>query len=323
MKQFGLSCREANRRSIVAYLATLGYHPHFTRGAERWYLSPLRQEKTASFKVSEKLNVWYDHGAGFGGTLVDFGIRFHHCSIKEFLRKLATDSSLEQPLAPPSQQPQAPRIRPKNAPESTPSPIRITGVKPIESPSLLAYLSQRKIPAELARRYCCEIDFELYEKKISTLGFPNCAGGHELRATNFKGCSRPKDVSFIDNDRAQLAVFEGFFSFLSYLTLPKPTASLTNFLVLNSLAMLEKARLRMDRHDQVLLYLDNDPAGRQATTKALSWGNRYQDSSHFYAPYKDPNDFLRAQPHTDYIPNGPPLPPDLPETPNICGGSVF
>jgi len=317
MKQFGISCREANRRSIVAYLATLGYRPQFIRGSDHWYLSPLREEKTASFKVSEKLNVWYDHGAGIGGTLVDFGILFHRCSIKEFLHKLASDSFLQQPLAPSFQQPPTPHIRTKNAPEPMPSPIRIMDVKPIESPLLLGYLGQRKIPAELARKYCWQIDFDLYEKKISALGFPNCAGGYELRGTNFKGCSRPKDVSFIDNGRNQLAVFEGFFSFLSYLTLPQPTAPLTNFLVLNSLAMLEKTRSKMGQHDQVLLFLDNDPAGRQAATKALGWGNQYQDKSHFYFPYKDPNDSLCALHRNDYIPNGPPLPPDLPETPNI------
>jgi len=58
-----------------------------------------------------------------------------------------------------------------------------------------------------------DFHFKLYEKKISALGFPNCAGGYELSATNFKGCSRPKDVNYIDNGRDRLAVFEGFFSF--------------------------------------------------------------------------------------------------------------
>jgi len=29
-----------------------------------WYLSPLREEKEASFKVNRKKNVWYDHGIG-------------------------------------------------------------------------------------------------------------------------------------------------------------------------------------------------------------------------------------------------------------------
>ncbi|HVU97326.1 MAG TPA: toprim domain-containing protein [Puia sp.] len=311
MRQFGISCKEANSRSIVAYLATLGHHPLFMRGGDHWYLSPLREEKTASFKVSEKLNVWYDHGAGIGGTLVDFGIRFFRCTVKEFLHKLALDTSFQQQVIPSFQQPATPHIGPEIAREAAPSPIRIIAVKPIESPPLLDYLSQRKIPTELARRYCCQIDFELYQKKISTLGLPNCSGGYELRGTNFKGCSRPKDVSFIDNGTDRLAVFEGLFSFLSFLSLAKPTVPLTNFLVLNSLAMLERARPLMDRHAQVLLYLDNDPAGQWATTKALGWGTQYQDSSHFYAPYKDPNDFLRDQAQYGYPTNGPPnFPPN-------------
>jgi len=40
-----------------------------------------------------------------------------------------------------------------------------------------------------------------------------------LRNEYFKGSSSPKDVTLIENGAKTMAVFEGFFNFLSYLTL--------------------------------------------------------------------------------------------------------
>jgi len=91
-----ISCREANQRDLVEYLAHLEHQPQKIRGNDHWYLSPLREEKTPSFKVNKKFNVWYDHGIGKGGNLVDFGILYHHCSISEFLQKLSEPSFFQQ-----------------------------------------------------------------------------------------------------------------------------------------------------------------------------------------------------------------------------------
>jgi hypothetical protein len=63
---------------------------------------------------------------------------------------------------------------------------------------------------EIADRYCREIDFFLYGKKQTVIGFKNNAGGYELRSKNFKGSSSPKDVTFIDIRTDDVAVFEGF-----------------------------------------------------------------------------------------------------------------
>ena len=59
-------------------------------GSDYWYLSPLRLEKDPSFKVNRKLNVWYDHGIGKGGNLIDLGILLFNCSVSEFLEKLGS-----------------------------------------------------------------------------------------------------------------------------------------------------------------------------------------------------------------------------------------
>ena len=83
-----INCNEAKRMDIVTYLESLSIKPQKVNGNDYWYLSPLRDEKTPSFKINRKLNVWYDHGLGKGGNLVDLGILLHHCSVQEFLEKL-------------------------------------------------------------------------------------------------------------------------------------------------------------------------------------------------------------------------------------------
>ena len=80
----------ARQLDLVEYLQDLGHHPQKIRGNDYWYLSPLRDEKTASFKVNRKLNLWYDHGLGKGGSLIDFGVLYFNCSVKEFLERLQT-----------------------------------------------------------------------------------------------------------------------------------------------------------------------------------------------------------------------------------------
>ena len=56
------SLLELNQSDIVEYLRKLGFYEEKITGNDYWYLSPLREEKEASFEVNRKLNLWYDHG---------------------------------------------------------------------------------------------------------------------------------------------------------------------------------------------------------------------------------------------------------------------
>jgi len=57
------------------------------RNSDYWYLSPFRQEKTPSFKINRHQNVWFDHGAGEGGTIIDLGVKLYNCTYQELLEK--------------------------------------------------------------------------------------------------------------------------------------------------------------------------------------------------------------------------------------------
>lgn len=96
-----LTCAEAKRLDIVDFLFSIGYTQQKLRGNDYWYFSPFRVEKTPSFKVARRLNVWYDHGIGKGGNLVDFGVLFYGCSVKEFLQKLEAKTNPKLSFQPP------------------------------------------------------------------------------------------------------------------------------------------------------------------------------------------------------------------------------
>lgn|SRR5690554_936868 len=84
----GLTVSEAKEIDLVDYLSFLGYKPVKIRNYDYWYLSPLRDEKIPSFKINRKLNRWFDHGLGKGGNLIDFGVEYHRCTVRELLGKL-------------------------------------------------------------------------------------------------------------------------------------------------------------------------------------------------------------------------------------------
>ncbi len=91
---------------IVDYLEKLGYQPQKIRNNDYWYLSPLREEKEPSLKVSRTLYVWYNHGLEKGGTIIDLALLYHNCSIKEVAGKISDLFSFHWQIAK-VQQPQS------------------------------------------------------------------------------------------------------------------------------------------------------------------------------------------------------------------------
>ncbi len=282
-----ISCAQAKQIDLVDYLASLGHHPHKINRDDYWFLSPFRDEKTASFKVNRKLNVWFDFGEGKGGDLIDFGTRYFKCSINELLEKLS-HAKLAQNFSfpPPSQAGEKKEIGMGK--------ILIVDARPLAAAPLLEYLQKRFIPVEIAEKFCREVDFLLYEKKYTAIGFQNNSGGFELRNEFFKGSSSPKDITFFDHGQQKsLTVFEGFFNYLSFQSMRQNHFVLTNFLVLNSASFFEKSRDKMEGHEQINLYLDTDPTGKKLTQLALQWDKtRYTDRSEIYQKHKDLNEWL-------------------------------
>ncbi len=282
-----LSFTEAKQIPIPEYLSRLGFEPTYTRGYDSWYHSPLREERTPSFKVNTRLNVWFDHGSGEGGTIIDLGAKLHQCSLSEFVEKLSNEN-----LHTLSLHREHPKIHP---PENK---VEVLAVKELSDPNLINYLTTRSIDLDTASLYCKEVDFRIGERVYSAIGFPNQQGAFELRNYWFKGSSSPKDFSFIDNNEKKVALLEGFTDFLSIVKIDKPEfkelVANSDFLILNSLRLLNRTIPILKDHKEVNLFLDNDLPSKEAKVSLKQKGIVFYDAAPLYTNHKDVNEYLKV-----------------------------
>ena len=171
-------------------------------------------------------------------------------------------------------------------------------------PALLRYLQERGINTDLARLDCKELHFIHNGKPYFAIGFPNEAGGYEVRNRFFKGCIAPKDISHIRQQggpREKCLVFEGMMDYLSFLTLrmkncpTMPDFDGQDYVILNSVANVSKAIDVLHGYERIHCLLDNDEAGRNAYLElAREFSGRIRDFSDNYRGHKDLNDYLRG-----------------------------
>lgn len=287
-----MTCEQAREIPIVELLKHCHIHPQYVRGQDHWYLSPFREEKTPSFKVNARLNLYYDHGNGQGGDIIDLGRALFRCDTKALLEKL--DSGIF------SFQPQhfketSLHIR-RDVTQAPDQPaIQITGTKDLgNNPAITGYLVSRGIDLDIARPYCREVYYQIGDRYYLAAGFENRSGGYELRSEYFKGSSSPKDITHIERDHKSVCVLEGFTDFLSLLTLRKPEPVHSDFVVLNSVNMAERSLDILRTYRTVFVYPDHDAAGNRLLKKFEHAGINCVDASGIYKDYKDLNQMLVA-----------------------------
>lgn len=288
-----MTTEQAKQLDIVIYLEQQDIRPVKVTGHQYWYYSPFRNERTPSFKVNRLFNLWFDFGENKGGTLIDLGIRLKNCTVKDFLVTL-DDSTVTEKLSFYFGQ----QYDKGNAYNRQKPLIKILSAHLISSYALVQYLQSRKINIEIADKYLQEVRYQNNEKIYYALGFKNDRGGYELRSHYFKGSSSPKCITSIDNNAAELAVFEGCFDFLSYLCFRRQKEHQNeNYLVLNSIAFFEQQLPFMQQFSRVRLFLDNDHAGDKATTLALSLDSKkFVDKRNLFANSKDFNEWWKLRP---------------------------
>ncbi|MVT07741.1 toprim domain-containing protein [Chitinophaga tropicalis] len=278
-----MNCEQARKIDIVDFLGRLGFSPaRHPKPQIYWFHSPFRDENTPSFKVDRSANEWRDFGIGEGGSIIDLGIKLYGCTVSEFLDRLQSGVYGNDLV----------RLK-EIKPRSTEPGIEIISVKPLSHPALYNYLLERAISLSIARRYLQEVVFRIDKKEQFALGFPNRSGGYELRNRLFKGSSSPKDIFIERHGSNELAMFEGFMDFLSFMTDPRQSLKqLPDILVLNSTTNFVKALELMDDYQRCRLFLDNDDTGRAYTKlfiEASSNPKSVGDGASLYTGFKDYN----------------------------------
>lgn len=284
-----MDARTAKRIPLPEFLASLGYEPAKVAGADYWYLSPFRKESTPSFKVDAGRNVWYDHGEGRGGTVIDFvQALYSDPDVSRALRVIATVSG---DLRPAREAVSVAAVRTEGPGISAERVLRLA------DPRLVGYLVDgRGIPLSVAAPYVSEVRYRTREGKgFSAIGFPNRSGGYELRSPSFKGTLGTKDISVIAGTAAgDVRLFEGFTDFLSAETL-WPEERGTPAIVLNSVALAGRAAAELRSAGAAgIAFLDADDAGSRAleAIRGELGADAVRDARTRLGGAKDVNDLL-------------------------------
>ena len=274
---------------IADYLHACGIEPAKRYNGYALYHAPYREDANASLKVDFRQNLWHDYGTGQGGSIIDLVMRMQGCSAYEAMTDLAEGEATI--FAPSSFH------RTTTNPTSTRRILSVNEALPLY---LQNYLREvRKIDLAVANPYLRHIRYEVGGREYSAIGFPNRAGGYELRGDKtFKGTIAPKDISVVagEANNTPLCIFEGFMDFLSYLTM-KGEESISPSIVLNSVNNLPRAIAYLCKNGilSVRAFFDNDQAGRQALQGIQSSGIKVEDMSRHYSRYKDLNEYHVAQ----------------------------
>lgn len=283
-----MNCEQANKMNIAGFLSSQGKSPEKPSGNGLLYCSPLRNEKTASFKVDPVKNVWYDFGTGTGGRLVDLVCQMYNVDVPGALLILSGADISNQSFSFDKQ-------------ESISSSIEIKHVQELQNRALIQYLESRGISLKIASGYIKEAYYNITKpdtgeiRRYFAVAFENDKSGYELRNKIWKGSTSPKTITTIPGNREKINVFEGFMDFLSALVYYQQPEPKNTTIVLNGLAHISKLYEMLTGFKQINLYLDNDESqSGQNAVRELQ--NRFpvavNHAALLYPNHNDFNDFL-------------------------------
>lgn len=276
-----MNCEEVKQKvSIRTVLESFNLFPVKENRKTAFYFALDREEKIPSFSVDFVKNKAFDFGTGKSYDVVSIVQQMNQCSVSEALKYLEKFEFCAQ----------------KNEEIEKTDQIKgykILKVGEIQYPALIQYLQFRKVYEQ--KDLVKEIEYKLNGKKYFGVGFYNNSGGVEIRNKYSKICLGRKDVTLIKCNLIksnEVVIFEGFFDYLTYRNLEKQANSNSDYLILNSTAMLFKVDEELKEYDKISLFLDNDANGN--LTKEIihkKYGN-VDDCSLLYAGFKDLNEWF-------------------------------
>jgi DNA primase len=273
--------------SIIDLLSRLGYEPVKKTGKEHQYFSMLHEETKPSFYVCDQLGVWYDQGLGHGGNVIDFGLAYWQLTFPETLEKIAAICGTDLPKQ---------EDRRKRSAVKIPN-YKVEDIKELgNNPAITEYLQSRGVwqaaQGRLKEIYYYVEDQKKQRKYFFSAGWQNEQGAWELRNRYFQNCLGNKAISFIPGSKNQLAIFEGYMDYLSWLT-ENPDAGDT-VIVLNSVTLLPMGIQKAREFNDISIYFDRDKAGHNATIELIKAIPQAIDRSAIYDGHKDYNEKLQA-----------------------------
>lgn len=228
-----------------------------------------RGDNSPSVSIDRNTGLWYDFGTGEGGTILDLVMKIEGCTLQEAVKRINSLSFHCSAL---------PTSTDADATQKTAGIIVQNALDTVTSPPLIYYLAKRGINEAVWREWCWEIRYAQKsrpQKEYYAIGFPvGDFEGWVLRGADtdtrkgFKGCTK-QGFTYFRRGQNKLCVFEGFFDFLSLLSMPNCKSIQADYLILNSVINSEKAiaaiKTLPTQYEKVGLFLDSDTAGRKHT----------------------------------------------------------
>lgn len=310
-----MNIEQARSLSLEDFIKRLG-HPEVNKGNNReaWFLSPLRTEKTPSFKVDRQRNKFIDFGDGTKGDIIDFvrayGPRagWGSPTVSDSLKRIAdVVGNLPQRSFRPSRADRrgfGNQEKTSAATDNSVRTFRIDHIGSIQSKSLVDYLRQRQLHVNTAKEYLKQIIYTHVpsSRQYYGLTWPNEAGGQEVRSPHFKTIIGNKAPSIVEvNDprkKPGTALFEGMTDYLSYLKIAKDEV-MARAVIMNSTSMHHRVADLLNSlppNEPVRAYLQNDTPGLKVAAKIREAVPHVLLQNHKYAAYSDLNNFLTGKP---------------------------
>ena len=270
--------------SIRQLLESFNIFPVKENRKTAFYYALDREEKIPSFSVDYIKNKGFDFGTGKSYDVISIVQVINKCSVAEALKYLQRfNFSLQD----------------ENVDEKIleTSSYHILKVSEIRHAALVQYLQSRKVLDQ--KDLVKEIHYEMNCKKYFGIGFFNNSGGVEVRNKYAKLCLGRKDVTLIKNDLntlREVIVFEGFFDFLTYLTIKDFIRDESaDYLILNSTEMFFKVENELKSYHKISLFLDNDCNGKTNKENIQKNYKNVEDCSLLYLGFKDLNEWFCNQ----------------------------
>ena len=273
-----MNCEEVKEKiSIRTVLESFNLFPVKENRKTAFYFTLDREEKIPSLSVDFVKNKAFDFGTGKSYDVISIVQQMNQCSVSEALKYLEKfDFSVKNEI--------------QNEETKQYKEYKILNVLEIQHPALIQYLKSRKVYEQ--KDLVKEVEYELNGKKYFGIGFFNNSGGVEIRNKYSKICLGKKDVTMVENQSSEICIFEVFFDYLTYKNLEKKENSTSDYLILNSTAMLFKIEEMLKKYAKISLLLDNDSNGELAKSKIQYQYNNVEDCSLLYQNFKDLNEWF-------------------------------
>ncbi len=273
-----MNCEEVKEKiSIRMVLESVNLFPVKENRKTAFYFALDREEKIPSLSVDFVKNKAFDFGTGKSYDVISIVQQMNQCSVSEALKYL---EKLDFPV----------QKKFQNEETKQQKEYKILNVCEIQHPALIQYLKFRKVYEQ--EELVNEVEYELNGKKYFGIGFFNNSGGVEIRNKYSKICLDKKDVTMVENQSSEICIFEGFFDYLTYKNLEKKENSTSDYLILNSTAMLFKVEELLKVYDKIFLFLDNDSNGELIKSKIQNQHKNVEDCSLIYQKFKDLNEWF-------------------------------